>query len=464
MSTGTHANARSEKAMTSDERKGAASVRRPGGRFKRFAAYLVILIAAGIGAFAAFAWQPSIPEGPTPTAASFSPTLVQQGARLAAAGFCASCHSIAGGKPLGGGYAMKTGFGTIYSTNISPDRKTGIGTWTEEAFHRAMREGVARDGSHLFPAFPYDHFTRLSDEDIHALYAFIMTRPPVDEPDHANEMPFPFGIRSLQAGWKLLYFHPQRFVPENEKSPLWNRGAYLAESLSHCSACHTPRGPLGQELTKRLYQGASVDGWFAPALTASNPSPIPWTSDELHKYLTTGVSKYHGTAAGPMATVSRGLADVTPEDQRALVTYIESLGSGDARTEKIAPAVAAALAADAQDHARIRDAGGRLFVAACASCHYNHAPDVNPNRPELGLNSAVYLDDPSNLIHVILGGISAKDGAPGIVMPGFARGMTDEDVALLASYLRTTRTDKAPWPNLARQVAQIRAEGQGEKQ
>jgi mono/diheme cytochrome c family protein len=453
--------------MTSDQRtppeKGPASLERRSGRLAKFAIYLVVLIAIGIGGFAAFAYRPSIPEGPTPDAASFSTTLVEQGGRLAAAGFCASCHTVVGGKPFAGGYAMKSDFGTIYSTNISPDRTSGIGAWSEEAFHRAMREGVARDGSHLFPAFPYDHFTRLSDADIHALYAFIMTRAPEQMPNHPNEMIFPFGIRSLQAGWKLLYFHPDRFIPETDKSALWNRGAYLAESLSHCSACHTPRGPLGEELTNRLYQGASVDGWFAPALTAANPSPAPWTTDELQRYLTTGISKYHGTAAGPMATVSRELGDVAPEDQHALVTYIASLGSGDSKTAKIAPAVTAALAADAQDHARIRDAGGRLFVAACASCHYNSAPDVNPNRPELGLNTAVYLDDPSNLIHVILNGINAKDGAPGIVMPGFARGMTDADVTLLANYLRATRTDKAPWPNLEKQVAKIRAADLGDK-
>jgi mono/diheme cytochrome c family protein len=429
---------------------------------KRVGAWVAAVLVIGVCGFIAFAWRPALSEVPTPDPSSFSPALIQQGARLAAAGFCASCHTVMGGRPFAGGYAMKTGFGTIYSTNISPDRETGIGSWSEEAFLRAMREGVARDGSHLFPAFPYDHFTRLSDEDIHALYAFVMTQQPVHAENHPNEMPFPFGIRALQAGWKLLFFHPERFEPRDDRSPAWNRGAYLAEGLSHCSACHTPRGPLGEELTSRLYQGASVDGWFAPALTAANPAPVPWTSAELHDYLTTGASHYHGTAAGPMAPVTQGLGALSAEDQQALVTYVESIGDGDARAAHTASAVSSALDVDAQDRSRMANAGGRLFVAACASCHYNRAPDVNPDRPELGVNSAVFLDDPSNLIRVILYGINAKDGAAGIVMPGFARGLTDHDVASIAGYLRSTRTTKAPWPDLRKQVAAIRAAEPGE--
>lgn len=441
-----------------------ATPRSARGRARRVVMWVVAMLVVGVCGFTAFAWRPALSEVSTPDPSSFSPALVQQGARLAAVGFCASCHTVTGGKPFAGGYAMKTGFGTIYSTNISPDRETGIGSWSEEAFLRAMREGVARDGSHLFPAFPYDHFTRLSDADIQALYAFVMSQPPVHAENHPNEMPFPLGVRPLQAGWKLLFFHPQRFEPQADQSPMWNRGAYLAEGLSHCSACHTPRGPLGEELSNRLYQGASVDGWFAPALTAANPAPVPWTSAELHDYLMTGVSRYHGSAAGPMAPVTQGLGTLGREDQQALVTYVESIGNGDARAAHATPAtpVSSALAADAQDHNRIDSAGGRLFVSACASCHYNRAPDVNPDRPELGLNSAVFLDDPSNLIRVILYGINAKDGAAGIVMPGFARGLTDEDVATIAGYLRSTRTTKAPWPDLGKQVAAIRAAGPGE--
>lgn len=430
--------------------------------WRRVLIALIALVIAGIGVFGAIAWHPAIPEAATPAPSSFSPELVARGSRLASAGFCASCHTVAGGQPFGGGYAMKTGFGTIYSTNISPDRQTGIGSWSEDAFRRAMREGIARDGSHLFPAFPFDHFTKLSDDDVHALYAFMMTRPAVNAPAHPNEMPFPLGFRPLQAGWKILFFHEGRYVPMDARSVEWNRGAYIAESLSHCSACHTPRGPLGEELRNKRYEGAAVDGWFAPALTASNPSPVPWTSDELSGYLTTGLSRYHGTAAGPMASVSRELADLTPADQHALVTYIESVGDGDKRAEKTTSAVSVALAADAHDRVSIADRGGRMFVAACASCHYNRTPDVNPMRPDLGLNTAIYLDDPTNLIHVILFGITAKDGAPGVVMPGFARGFSDDDVVRIASYLRATRAHKAPWPDLEKQVAQIRAAGAGE--
>jgi mono/diheme cytochrome c family protein len=439
-----------------------ANPRRNSSRSTRIAAWLAVLGLFGIGVFAFLAWQPSMPEQAAIAASDFSPDAIEHGRRLASAGFCNSCHTVADGKPLAGGYAMRTGFGTIYSTNISPDRDTGIGTWSEAAFRRAMRDGVARDGSHLFPAFPYDHFTHLSDGDIHALYAFVMTREPVHQADHPNEMPFPLGLRPLQAGWKLLFFHPEPLQQEGDPSSPWNRGKYLAESLSHCSACHTPRGLLGQELKSRLYRGASIDGWWAPALTAGNAAPAPWTSRELHDYLTAAVSPYHGTAGGPMASVSRGLAALTPEDQRALVTYVESLGSGDARAADTAPAVATALAADAADSKKIDEEGARLYVAACASCHYNRGPDVIANRPDLGLNSAVYLDDPSNLIQVILNGIDAEDGAPGIAMPAFGRGLDDERIVLIATYLRRTRTDRPPWPHLEQQVAKLRRAAEGE--
>jgi len=166
-----------------------------------------------------------------------------------------------------------------------------------------MREGVARDGSHLFPAFPYNHFTKLADDDVRALYAYFMTRPPVHAPARTNGLPFPFNVRALQAGWKLLFFTPGRSQPDAAKSAEWNRGADLAQGLSHCGACHTPRNFLGGEKDGDAYAGALVDDWIAPPLTAANPAPAPWTQDERHNYLRNGVSVLHGTSAGPMAAV-----------------------------------------------------------------------------------------------------------------------------------------------------------------
>src|ERR1700733_5765042 len=216
---------------------------------KRLLTVIAGLAVLGVLGFFALAWWPTIaPISPSPPG-SFAPDPVAKGEAHAAGGFCGDCHTAKGGPRFAGGYPMQTPFGLIYSTNITPDPETGIGAYSEAAFDRSMREGVARDGSHLFPAFPFDHYTKLSDDDVKALYAYFMTRPPVRASAPANTIPFPFNIRYLQAGWKLLFFDPGRFQPDSNKGAEWNRGAYLSEGLSHCGACHPPRGLLGQEET-----------------------------------------------------------------------------------------------------------------------------------------------------------------------------------------------------------------------
>lgn len=408
-----------------------------------------------------FAWRPAIAEIAPPAQTRFAPALVARGEALASAGYCASCHTAKGGKPLAGGYAMATPFGTIYSTNITPDPETGIGRWSEPAFRRAMHEGVARNGAHLFPAFPYDHFTKLTDADVGALYAYVMTRAPVRQDATPNTVPFPLNIRLAQAGWKLLFFKPGRFRPDPAQAADWNRGAYLAEGLSHCSACHTPRGKLGAELAGRAYAGAPIDGWIAPPLDATNPSPVPWTHAELVAYLGTGVSRYHGTAAGPMGPVPRGLAHLPAADIAAIATYFASRNGSAGQAAKGDAAIGTALAADRIGTGLTYDPAARLYASACASCHYN-GRRLNPLRPDLALNSAVSLDDPTNLIRVILYGVSAQDGAPGVVMPGFAQGFTNADVARIAAYLRATRTARPAWADLESKVATIRSQGQSQ--
>ena len=244
---------------------------------KRVPAVIAGLVVLGVLGFVTLAWRPAIAPISPPPPGSFAPDLVAKGEALSGGGFCAVCHTAEGGQIYAGGYPMQTPFGIIYSTNITPDPETGIGTWSEAAFTRAMHEGVARDGSHLFPAFPYDHFTKLSDNDVKALYAYFMTRPPFRSPAKGNTIPFPLNIRYLQAGWKLLFFRPGRYEFDAAKSAEWNRGAYLALGLSHCGACHTPRNLVGAEKAGDAYAGAVVDNWIAPALTAENPSPAPWT-------------------------------------------------------------------------------------------------------------------------------------------------------------------------------------------
>jgi mono/diheme cytochrome c family protein len=405
--------------------------------------------------FLALAWRPAIAPIDPPAKASFSAELIAKGEVLAGAGYCAVCHTRQGGQLFAGGYPMPTPFGTIYSTNITPEPETGIGRWSLEAFTRAMHEGISRDGSHLFPAFPYDHFTKVWDDDVKALYAYLMTRPPVRTPALANTIPFPLNIRVFQEGWKILSFRSGRFEPVAGKSAEWNRGAYLALGLSHCGACHTPRNLLGAEKTGDAYAGAVVDNWTAPPLTAANPAPVPWTQEELRSYLRNGMSVLHGTTAGPMSPVVHGLAALPESDVQAIATYFADIDHADDRLASADPAVVRAMSYAPLGTGQEFDADARLYLAACASCHYNsgHAPLAV--RPDLALNSALSLPDPTNLIQVVLRGVGAEEGIPGVVMPSFAA-LSDADLARIAAYLRRTRTNLPPWPDLEKKIAAMR--------
>jgi mono/diheme cytochrome c family protein len=415
----------------------------------------------GLVGFGILAWRPAIAPVALPARDSFTPELIAKGEALAGGGYCAECHTTKGGQKFAGGYAFATPFGVLHSTNITPDPETGIGTWSEAAFRRAMHEGVSRDGSHLFPVFTYDHFTKLSDDDVRALYAYFMTQPPVHAPAQRSGVAFPFNIRYLQAGWKLLFFRPGRFEPDATKSAEWNRGAYLALGLSHCGACHTPRNLLGAEKSGNAYAGADIDNWVAPPLTAANPAPAPWTSEELYDYLRTGASKLHGTAAGPMFPVVQGLGALPDSDIRAIATYFADVNKAAERVPSVSGAVTLAMSSALAKEGTPFDPDARLYTAACASCHYNAAGTPLAARPDLALNSAVHLADPNNLIQIILRGISAEEGLPGVVMPAFGGALSDADVARIAAYLRRTRTSLPPWPDLATKVATIRRQTGG---
>jgi mono/diheme cytochrome c family protein len=426
--------------------------------FKRIVLVVLTLILLAVVGLFALAYRSAIPPITPPVASAFAPDVVAKGEMLAGAGYCATCHTAKGGQPYAGGYAMVTPFGTIYSTNITPDPDTGIGNWSEQAFRRAMHDGVARDGAHLFPAFPYQHFNQVSDDDIKALYAFFMTRPPVNAPARKPDIPFPLNVRALQAGWKLLFFHDNAYGPISGKSPEWDRGAYLAEGISHCSACHSPRNALGAEETgSSRYAGAVVDNWYAPPLNASNPAPIAWSVDELYSYLRNGGTALHGVAAGSMSQViHQGLSKLPDADVHAIAVYVaDRAGRGDQGNDP-APALAKVMTAATQSSLPQTAPGAAIYAAACASCHYNRGPMPLLVRPELGLNSALTGTDPSTLIQVILRGIHADEGLPGLMMPGFSHSFSDAQVAELANWLRQNRTDQAPWPDLEKKVAELR--------
>ncbi len=425
------------------------------------AAGFVVLLA-----FLALAWRPAItPLAVPPAPTTFSAEMVAKGEALAGAGYCAVCHTKQGGEPFAGGYGLRTPFGTIYSTNITPEPATGIGRWSLEAFTRAMHEGVSRDGTHLFPAFPYDHFTKVSDEDVTALYAYLMTRPPVRASPPANTIPFPLNIRAFQEGWKLLFFTSGRYRPDPSKSATWNRGAYLAEGLSHCGGCHTPRNLLGAEKAADAYAGGVADDWIAPALTDANPSPVPWTESELFSYLRSGVSPLHGVSAGPMSPVIHtGLSAVPDADIRAQSVYFADLDHADAHMAAVDVAVSKALATSSLGTGQEYDPDARLYAAACVACHYNAGPTPLPARPELALNSALTLAEPTNFIRVVLDGIGIRDGGPGLVMRGYGAALTNGDIARLAAFLRRTRTDRPPWTDMEHKVAAIRQQAASAKQ
>jgi mono/diheme cytochrome c family protein len=392
-----------------------------------------------------------------PAAAAFSPELIARGEILATAGNCESCHTARDGQHFAGGLGIGTPFGTIYTSNITPDPASGIGRWSEVAFARALHEGVARDGSHLYPAFPFDHFTRVTDDDVHALYAYLMTRAPVNLVPPANTVPFPVNIRALQWGWKLLFFHPGVYQRDPARSEAWNRGAYLSEGLAHCAACHSPRNALGaSETGSRAYAGGTVDGWVAPALTAANTAPLPWTEEELYGFLRNGGTALHGVAAASMSEVIHfGLAKLPDADVKAIATYFSDMNGSATRAETVGAVLAKAMSASSVDEAEESDPGASLYIAACASCHYNGGPAPLIARPELALNSALSGTEPTNLVQVMLHGIALKDGAPGLFMPPFAH-LSDAEIASLVAYLRRTRTDRPAWTDLEGKVAAIR--------
>jgi mono/diheme cytochrome c family protein len=413
--------------------------------------WLLAAVALGLVAITAAAalliWEPALPPIPPPAATSFDHATVLHGEALAHLGNCRTCHTAPGGQPFVGGRALRTPFGTIYTTNITPDPETGIGRWSAAAFARAMREGVSRDGHFLYPAFPYDHFARVSDSDLDALYAFLMTRPPVSAKTVENRLDWPFGYRPLLGVWNLLFL--SRATTDGG-----DRGRSLAEGLAHCGACHTPRNRWGAEISGRAYDGAWAEGWYAPALNTRSPAVRPWTSDELFIYLRTGVGRTHPAAAGPMRDVTRELAAAPEADVRAIAAYFAGL-MADAPAAK-----GDAMLQDRQDHADQAHAEGAiLFAGACAACHETGAPMMQQGRPPLGWTTSLQEKTPHNTLHVIVQGLAPPPGRAGPSMPGFGNDFSDRQLAEIAAYLRARYTGLPPWQDLDTAVAKVRKGG-----
>lgn len=412
----------------------------------------LLLVAALLGIVAvAIMWRPAL--APVEAAPRFEPGLVERGARVAALGTCAACHTVDPARPFAGGFPIETPFGTVYSTNITPDARTGIGGWSEEAFTRAMRKGVSRDGHLLYPAFPYNHYARLEQDDVRALYAYFMTRPPLDAPARKNEMTFPFGLRPLVGFWNILYLSDEPIRPDPKRSAEWNRGAYVADALAHCSACHTPRTRLGGPDDKRFFDGGEAEDWYVPALNEKSPSPLPWTQEHLFAYLRTGIAPGHAAAGGPMQGVAENLRHADPADVAALATYIHSyLAQAPAReTPATRPGSLPQPKSDDPDLARMR-LGHQVYANACARCHDAGRAESSGTALPLQQAVALYDPDPRSLIHLVREGIEPPDGEPARWMPGFGAILTDEQTSALAAYLRRYGAGQPVWPELDQQV------------
>ena len=404
--------------------------------------------------------------------AKFDAAQIAKGADLAAIGNCGTCHTAEGGKPFAGGRPLSSPFGTIYSTNITPDPDTGIGKWTEAEFVRAMHDGVDREGHDLYPAFPYDHFTKVSDEDVKALYAFVMTRDPARVSRPRNDLTFPANFRTSLRAWKALYFRAGRFEPDATKNTQWNRGAYLAEGLGHCGACHTPRNVLGAEKRSNAYGGGEAERWLAPAMNEESPAPVPWTAADIFSYLRYGFDARHGIAAGPMVDVVQNLANVPEADVRAIAVYIADRMHRPAREAKPndEPDTFAQLqessavpgtgrdAVATRDKNASADTGAIVFEGACSTCHYSGSGLQSTKPVPLALTTSVNAPDPRNLIHIVQNGLWPASGEPGAMMPGFAAELTDDQLIAVVSYVRERFSRQPAWHDVVAQVRAIRGQ------
>lgn len=414
----------------------------------------LLIVAAGLVALA-LTWRPAIALIAVPSPSRFAPDQVARGAVLAKLGDCAVCHTRDGGRPLAGARALATPFGTLYSDNLTPDPVSGIGRWSREAFRRAMKDGVSQSGAHLYPALPYEHFTHVTDADLDALYAFLMTRRPVRQEAPANKLIFPLGFRPLLAGWKMLFLHKGQVLIDPNHSAEWNRGAYLVEGLAHCGGCHTPRNLAGGEERGHAYGGGVAEGWRAPPLDTANPAARQWTPDALFTYLRTGISPDHSAAGGPMGPVVESLARVPESDVRAIATYIASRMAGRDKGAPSRPTPDEPARA-----AQVSPEGAVLFAGACAGCHAAGAPMMGQGRPALGLASNLRDEDPTSAIQAVLSGIEPPVGGRGPKMPPFADNLTDLQIAQVLAYARARYTDRAPWRKIERAVRNARKESE----
>jgi mono/diheme cytochrome c family protein len=365
---------------------------------------------------------------------------IERGRYLAVLGDCVSCHTAPGGKPFAGGAALETPFGALIGPNITPDVVTGVGAWSEEDFRRAMHEGISRGGARLYPAMPYPAYTKVTRDDVSAIWAYLRSLDPVRNEVQPNQLRFPFNVRRpATSTWDLINFRPGAFQPNPAKSDAWNRGAYLVEGLGHCGTCHTPKNITGGDRGSEALQGALLQDWYAPDLTEDPRTGIgSWSIEEIVRYLKTGANSYD-IASGPMAeAVSNSTSKMTDADLLAIATYLKD------RAPRSGRAVIALAAANPR-----MVAGQAIYEDRCAACHSHSGAGVTNLFPRLASAPLVQSADPTSLIRVVLIGsravaTSAAPTAP--AMPAFGWNLNDTEVADVLTYVRNT------WGNAASAV------------
>lgn len=433
----------------------ATAARSTGGRILLVIAIIVgVLLLVSIGSWLWLRSHPAtLVEAPPgvlavltrPIPDSLEAGLLRRGRYLATAGDCVSCHTRAGGLPFTGGRGLRTPFGVIYSPNLSGSA-AGIAAWTPSQFFRAMHDGIDNDGNHLYPAFPYTHFTVVSRADSDAILAWLKTVPGDASSAPANRLPFPLGLRPVMLVWNALNFAPHGLAANPSQPAAWNRGIYLVSGLGHCSACHSPSTALGAEDTAHAFYGGKLDNWLAPDLTGNRRTGLGgWSQQDIVDYLKYGRSA-RSNAAGPMAeVVTYSTSLMSDADLAAIATYLKTIAASPDAPVTAAPAVAMRV-------------GGAIFGDACTACHREGGVGSARLFPPLAGSAAVQQADPTSVIRLILAGgrtgpTPARPSA--LSMPSFAWKLDDQQVADVATYARNSWGNHAP-PVNADQVADLR--------
>jgi len=395
----------------------------------RAALVAMVLLAAGCAR--------SIAQEPTQGINLQSWTTIARGRYLATVGDCTACHTAPGGKPFAGGRAIETPFGSVLAANITPDRETGIGAWSNEEFLGAMHQGFT--DQRLYPAMPYVYYTKTTTQDALDIRAYLNTVEPVRNDVVSNQLPFPFNIRLGMAAWNALYFDAGRWKDQLGRSAEWNRGGYLVEGLGHCGACHTSKTFLGGDDSDRHLRGNALQGWYAPDITGDARTGLgKWSVADIVEYLKTGVNRLH-TASGPMAEeISDSTQHWTDDDLKAAATYLKSLPGGNN------PAPARIASNDPAMRA-----GEAIYVDRCAACHGVKGDGISRLFPTLDGNAAVLADKPTSLLRVVLDGtraVSTTAAPTSPAMPAFGWQLNDEQVASVVTYVRNA------WGNAASAV------------